>query len=169
MSKNILITGATSGIGRAVALECLKRGYKVAATGRRAELLAELKRAAPGRVFTYLHDVTTGGAAQIIAVADKEMDGVNIVLINAGYGDIDLDLKEEVELKTVNTNVFGFTDAACAAYRYFKKNGGGVLGAVSSIASFRGGWAAPAYNASKAFVGNYMEGLRVKSYREKSG
>lgn len=165
---NILITGATSGIGRALALHYLGQGCKVAATGRRAELLASLKEEHPDKVFTFVNDVSAGNGAGVIAQAAAEMGGIDIIIINAGFGEINTELSADFELKTVNTNIFGFTDYAVAAYRYFKKKGGGTLAGVSSIASLRGGWDSPSYYASKAYVSNYLEGLRVKSFKEKA-
>lgn len=167
--KNVLVIGATSGIGRGLCLEYLKLGCKVAASGRRGDLLETLKQEDPQKVFTYINDVTTATATQLITAAEKEMGGLDIIIICAGFGDINTELSTEVELKTVNVNVYGFTDCAVAAYRYFKKKGGGTLAGISSIASFRGGSDSPSYYASKAYVSNYLEGLRIKSFKEKAG
>jgi len=166
---NILVVGGTTGIGKGLALNYLEQeDYRVAITGRKAAALAAIKEKYPDNAVTFVHDVTAGGAENIIAKTDSEMGKIDTIVIVAGIGEINLMLTGDLELRTVSTNVFGFTDYAIAAYNYFKANGGGTLAAISSIASFRGGWAAPAYYASKAYVRNYLEGLRVRSFKEKA-
>jgi short-subunit dehydrogenase len=59
----------------------------------------------------------------------------------------------------------GFTAVAGFAMRLFMQQGAGHLVGISSVAAYRGGGAAPAYNASKAFVSNYLEGLRHKAFK----
>ena len=66
------------------------------------------------------------------------------------------------EKETIDTNILGFSAVANTAMHYFMKKGSGHLVGISSIASIRGSNIAPAYNASKAFMSNYMEGLRIK-------
>lgn len=166
---NILITGATSGIGRGLAEFYLEQGHKVAITGRRAEMLAAVKEKYPQTAHAFVHDVTVGGTAEIIALADGEMGPVDMIILNAGFGDINPPLDVEIELKTAKTNVCGFTDGAVAAYNYFKTRKAGILAGISSIASLRGGWSAPSYYASKAYVSSYLEGLRIRSFREQTG
>lgn len=168
--QNILITGATSGIGRGLCLEYLKRGCKIAITGRRANLLAEVKSFSPAKVFTYLNDVWECKAPEIIKQAAADMGGIDTIIICAGTGDINFDLAEDIELCTVRTNVLGFTDYAIAGYKYLADYCSRTevecrLAGISSIASFRGSYAAPAYYASKAYVSNYLEGLRIKAYK----
>ncbi|MCL2484531.1 MAG: SDR family NAD(P)-dependent oxidoreductase [Endomicrobia bacterium] len=165
---NVLIIGATSGIGRGLALYYLEKGCKVAVTGRRTDLLASLKEKSPDKVFTFINDITAGKASQVIDQADKEIGRIDIIIICAGFGENNIELKADFELKTVNTNVFGFTDYAVASYNYLKSKSGGTLAAISSIASLRGGWSAPSYYASKAYVSNYLEGLRIKNFKEKA-
>ncbi len=167
--KNILIVGGTSGIGRALCDLYISQGCKVAVTGRNIDKLADLARVG---VVTYKSDVWDLNAAGIISRADEDLGGIDIILISSGIGHINAELKTAPEIDTVKTNVMGFTDYATCAYRYFEKrltsNGGaGRLAAISSIASFRGSDLAPAYYASKAYVSNYMEGLRKKAVKNK--
>lgn len=70
--------------------------------------------------------------------------------------------KLKIEHDTIQTNVTGFAAFANVAIQYFIEKGTGHLVGISSIASLRGGKESPAYNASKAFESNYMEGLRQK-------
>src|SRR5436190_1435522 len=70
------------------------------------------------------------------------------------------------ELNTVDTNVRAYITALNVAWHYFRQRGNGHIVAVTSIAAARGNKTAPAYNASKAFQSNYIEGLRIKSKYE---
>lgn len=167
--KNILIVGGTSGIGRALCDLYSAQGCKVAVTGRNIDKLTDLAR---GGIITYKSDVWDLNAAEIINRADEDLGGIDIIIISSGIGYINAELNTAPEIDTVKTNVMGFTDWATCGYRYFEKhlsaNGGeGRLAAISSIASFRGSDLAPAYYASKAYVSNYMEGLRKKAVKNK--
>lgn len=169
---NVLIVGATSGIGRALCLFYLKEDRKVAVTGRRKALLEELKALSPEKVFTYVSDITSLKSAAVIKQAAQDMGGIGTIIICSGVGHINAELSAGPETETVKTNVLGFTDFAVAAYNYFEKAlpqscGGGTLAAISSIASFRGSDLAPSYYASKAYVSNYLEGLRKKAVKNK--
>lgn len=168
-TRKILIIGATSGIGRMLAQDYLLQGARVAVTGRREQCLSELKKQHPERVYTYVNDVQTAQAPALLHQAAADMGGLDTVVICAGMGDINLELTSEIELDTVRTNVLGFTDFADAAFTYFKAHGGGRLAGISSIAAFRGSDTAPAYFASKAYVSNYLQGLRKKAIKEKLG
>ncbi|MDR1416921.1 MAG: SDR family NAD(P)-dependent oxidoreductase [Prevotellaceae bacterium] len=165
--KNVLVIGATSGIGRELCVQYARRGYKVTATGRRQELLASLRESS-SNIATCAMDVVDCNAAALLQKVADGMGGIDLVILSAGYGDINQELVTAIELRTVNTNVLGFTDCAAAAYHYLKEHGGGMLAGISSIASFRGGSAGPAYSASKAYVSSYMEGLRVLAYKDKA-
>lgn len=170
--KNILIIGGTSGIGRALAECYLTLGCVVGVSGRRQALLDELKRGNPQRVFTYAADITALSCADTINRAHEDMGKIDIIIICSGIGEINSSLQPAPELDTAKTNVLGFTDAAVAAYNYFEKNlpqrgGQGALAGISSIASFRGSDLAPSYYASKAYVSNYLEGLRKKAVKNK--
>jgi short-subunit dehydrogenase len=96
-----------------------------------------------------------------------EMDGVDLVVISAGTGHGTADLQWPNEKDTIDTNVSGFTAIADAAFNYFIKQDHGHLVGISSIAAIRGSRYAPAYNASKAFVCNYLEGLRHMAIKSK--
>ena len=92
----------------------------------------------------------------------NEMGEIDLVVISAGTGEINNDLNWQVEYETIRTNVIGFTALANVAIHHFIEKGSGHLVGISSISALRGGRESPAYNASKAFASNYMEGLRQK-------
>ena len=144
----------------------------MAVTGRRKALLEELKSLSPERVFTYVSDITSLKSASVIEQAAQDMGGIGTIIICSGVGHINAELSAGPEIETVKTNVLGFTDFAAAAYNYFANalahsGESGTLAGISSIASFRGSDLAPSYYASKAYVGNYLEGLRKKAVKNK--
>jgi short-subunit dehydrogenase len=165
--QKMLIIGATSGIGHALAVAYARAGWLVGATGRRLEMLAELQAFAPDRIMIRRHDVT---AADNIAVVEElvyEMGGVDVLIYNSGIGIYNKKINWEPERDTIAVNVTGFAEVATWAYRYFRERGSGHLVGVSSVASERGGGTAPSYHASKAFMSNFMEGLRQKAWHDK--
>jgi short-subunit dehydrogenase len=83
-------------------------------------------------------------------------------VISAGTGFLNPNLSWELEKQTIDVNVSGFTALADAAMQYFMQSGRGHLVGISSLAALRGNRLAPAYNASKAFMSIYLQGLRYK-------
>lgn len=84
MPKRVIITGATSGIGRALAIEFLRRGNIVGATGRRQERLEELRAVAPERVYFARHDFQDYAVLpEVLDCLSEQMGGVEVVVANA--------------------------------------------------------------------------------------
>ena len=96
------------------------------------------------------------------------MNGVDIFIYNAGYGEPSATLNPEIERNVYEINVKGFVDLTAYMFNFFVQQGHGHIAATSSVASVRGLSAAPAYSASKAFMSNYMEGLYMKARRLKT-
>ena len=168
MSNNsIIIAGATSGIGRELARLCIEKGYKTGGTGRRIDRLKAMKEEY-GDLFYYKQmDVTQFEEARkgLLDLAD-EMGGMDIVVLNAGISNIKKDSTLEAEQKVIDVNVSGFVQLAKTSFDYFSSQGHGQIVGISSIASMLGyGLSAP-YNASKAFISNYMQGYRQKARRD---
>ena len=157
--KKAIIIGATSGIGRELAKVLSSEGYSVGISGRRLHLLEELKTELPTRTYIQEMDVSDSTAMKGLQDLIAEMNGVDLIIINAGTGSDDPDLPWEKEKETIETNVVGFAAMANVAYHHFNQKGSGHLVGISSIAAIRGG-DAPAYCASKAFVSNYLQSLR---------
>jgi len=158
--KRVIIIGATSGIGRALALRYIAEGWNAGLCGRRTTSLEELRSSAGSHVLVREMDVTdTGAARKVFEELVVLMGGVDLVIISAGTGYLDTAFPWEKELETLMTNVTGFAAIAHAAFEVFRHQGFGHLAGISSIAAIRGG-AIPAYHASKAFVSNYLEGVR---------
>lgn len=164
----VVISGASSGIGLALARYYLERGATVAAFARRSELLQQLSAQYPGKVFPCTLDVRD--AAAISAVADDFMAraGVpDIVIANAGvsigtltrYAD-DSDVFRDV----MDINVLGAVQTFQPFIEKMRAAGSGRLVGIASVAGFRGLPGAGAYSASKAALISYMESLRLEMH-----
>lgn len=161
--EKVIIIGATSGIGRALAGIFVQQGAIVGATGRRQGLLEELSGEFPGKVITQCFDVRENEAKDHLYSLINKLGGMDIFIYNAGFGEVTKNLDWEIEQQTIQTNVNGFTCLVNAAFNYFAEKGKGQVVSVSSIASIRGNGHAPAYSASKAYISIYMEGLYLKA------
>ena len=159
MNKKVIIIGATSGIGREVALIYIAQGWKVGVAGRRAAELETLRAIAPDQVFTQVIDVTKSDAQEHLHSLINKVGGMDLFLLSSGIGKQNYTLQTEIELTTAATNVEGFIRMTNAAYHYFEKQGYGHLAVISSIAGTKGLGAAAAYSATKGFQNIYMDAL----------
>lgn len=162
---NAIIVGASSGIGEALARLLSDEGYRVGICARRGELLRAIQSDLPGSA---VKEMNVGKPDEAIALFREllgEMGGAGLVVISAGTGFINPKLEWHKEQTTIDVNVSGFCAMANAAIEHFVERGGGHLVAISSIAALIGSSQAPAYGASKAFVSNYLEGLRGMARR----
>jgi len=166
--KRAIIIGASSGIGKALALLLLENGYKVGITGRRTELLNEIKSVNPDCVFPISFDATeTSLLHTSLNLLVEQLDGLDLLIFSSGIGELNNSLDIDLELPTVELNVKAFSEVMVWGYQYFEKQKSGQILAITSIAGLRGSAVAPAYNASKAYQINYLEGLRQKAKRAK--
>lgn len=167
--KKAIVVGATSGIGKGLALLLANNNYKVGITGRREELLDFLRLEKPDSFLVRAFDVTnTKETIEKLEELTNELGGLDLLIISSGTGDINVNLDFEIEKRTINTNVLGFTSVADWAFNYFERQKFGHLTAISSIGGIRGSRQAPAYNATKAYQINYLEGLIQKTTSLKS-
>lgn len=161
--KKAIIIGASSGIGRELAKVFSRNGYVVGLTGRRIDLLISLQQELSTPSLVKRMDVSqTSEAMGLLEELIGEMDEVDLIVISAGVGFINSELEWEKEKATIDVNVAGFAAMANVAVKHFIRQSSGHLVSISSLAALRGSGATPAYNASKAFVSNYMEGVRQK-------
>lgn len=162
--KKAIVIGAISGIGKGLSKLLLANGYNVGITGRRTNLLLELKKESPDRYIVKPMDVTDiNNLVEKLQELLTELGGLDLLVISAGAGDLNERLDFTIEKVAIDTNVSGFTFIADWAFKYFENQRYGHLVAISSIAGLRGSRQAPAYNATKAFQINYLEGLRRKA------
>lgn len=161
--KNAVVIGASSGIGRELAKILASNGYSIGLVARRLNLLSELGRELPNPVFVKAIDVSKPVEAMpLLRELIAEMNGVDLFVVSAGVGCINRDLDWEREQETIAVNVSGFVAAVNVAVEHLQTRGSGHIVGISSLAALRGNGEAPAYNASKAFLSNYMQGLRHK-------
>ena len=173
MARSILITGASSGIGEALAVEFARRGYDVAVAARRVDrleaLAARLRESGAGRVLPVALDVTQfdaiGAALQRVAA---EFGRLDTVVVNAGVGyslPIGRGKLDQVR-RTLDTDLTGAIATIEHALPILRAQGGGHIVAITSIAGARGMPFMGAYSASKAGLHRYVQALRAEVYRE---
>jgi short-subunit dehydrogenase len=162
---SILITGGSSGLGEAMALELARPNVFLALTGRDADRLASVAaacRAKGAEVDAVALDVTDGaGLAALIARLDESRP-LDLVIANAGVsagtGKGDESPAQTAHILAVN--VQGVIDTVTPALAAMGPRGRGQIAIMSSLAGFRGIPGAPSYCASKAFVRVWGEALR---------
>ena len=165
--KVVLITGASSGIGRALALEWGRRGARLALTARRGEELLrlgeEIERAG-GESLALPADVRVPEAMREVVERVRARWGrVDVLVANAGMSSTTAGTKLNAgEVGDVITiNVLGVVNSVTAVLPSMLERGAGHLVAISSLASYRGLPKSGAYSASKAAVSTLFESLRV--------
>ena len=167
MPTSILITGASSGIGAALALAYADNGVRLLLTGRDAARLAEIESACSARgaqVETATIDVTDRAAmAALLSAADARAP-FDLVIANAGIaGSTESGFEPEAQLRAItDVNVIGVINTVAPLLPRLIERRRGQIVLVSSLAGFRGMAGAPAYCASKAWDRVYGESLRVE-------
>ncbi|MDT5060423.1 MAG: hypothetical protein QOH63_882 [Acidobacteriota bacterium] len=165
--KVVFITGASSGIGRALAVELGRRGASVGLLARRVEILGEIVKEveeAGGRALALPADVRDAEAVRVAADKLRERFGrVDVLVANAGVGVTtdakDLQAKEVADV--IGINVLGAVNSVTAVLPEMIEQGSGQLVAISSLAAYRGLPKSGAYCASKAALSAFFESLRV--------
>ena len=161
---NILIIGATSGIGKELLSQYVKQEHKVIACGRRENILNEFQKlnAAVKGVQLDICDIDSTSQTISGLFAQTRID---IAIVTAGIGDLNPTLDNTIELNTLQTNVTAWTNCVDLLYKAFQKQGFGHLVLITSVGGLRGEPAAPAYSASKAYQMNYAEALKKKAFK----
>ncbi len=164
----VVITGASSGIGLALARHYLEGGATVAALARRGDLLQTLEVEFPGQVYCYALDVRDAPAIQRSATDFMSRAGIpDIVIANAGVSRGTLTEyveDEEVFQNIMDINVLGMVKTFQPFLAAMRKAKQGTLVGIASVAGYRGLPGSGAYSASKAAAISYLESLRVELY-----
>lgn len=162
----VVVTGASSGIGLALARHYLERGATVSAIARRGELLQTLAAEFPDKVFCYALDVRDALAVQQAANNFMARVGVpDIVIANAGVSRGTLtEYAEDIDAfqQVMDINVLGMVKTFQPFVNAMRDARHGKLVGIASVAGFRGLPGAGAYSASKAAAISYLESLRVE-------
>lgn len=158
--KTIVITGASSGIGKATAIYFAKKGWNVAATMRHPEKETELSQMKNVKLFRL--DVTDSGSIGAAFTAINEEYGtIDVLFNNAGYclfGPLELSTEEEIR-KTYDTLLVGLTLVTRKFIPLLRQNGGGTIISTSSVGGVLSLPLTPTYHAAKYAVEGLMEGL----------
>ena len=166
-NKVVLITGASSGIGRGLALEIANRGAKVGLMARRVETLDEIAKEIEsngGTAAVLPADVQDDKSVRAAVEKLTELHGpVDILIANAGIGaTTDAAVLEPAGVANViNVNVIGAVNSVSAVIPQMVQRGQGQLVAISSLAAYRGLPKSAAYCASKAALSAFFESLRL--------
>lgn len=165
--KTVMITGASSGIGRALAVELSRRGARVGLIARRADALAQLVREienANGKAIALPADVMDADSLSAAATQLRNALGpIDVLIANAGVGaTVDgAELKGSTVAGVINVNVLGAANSVEAVVPEMVRRGTGHLVVISSLAAYRGLPKSAAYCASKAAVSAFFESLRL--------
>ncbi len=161
ISPLVWITGASSGLGREVALQMARSGWRVAVSARNAEALQKLAQEVPN-IFVYPADITDAEAIKnTVASIEATHGAIMVAVLNAGtyLPDDATTLDAQVFANTINTNLNGTVHCVAALLPFMLKRGAGQIALVSSVAGYRGLPRSLAYGASKAALNNFAEAL----------
>ncbi len=159
-----LVTGASSGIGRATALELARRGYRVAVTARRAGELKQLAATAPEQIFAYPADVTRRAEmAAVIGAIEAEVGPIALAFLNAG---VFLAAERQgfdaaVIAETHAVNVGGTVNCLAPLLAAMTRRGRGQIAVNASLAAYNGLPGSLAYGSSKAALIYMAEALKL--------
>jgi len=166
-NKVIWITGASSGIGRSLALKFANEGWDVAASARREDLLKELN-SVNQNIHSFPLDVTNIDQCKTVfkSIIEKFKD-VEISVFGTGIHDPRSEKSFNLEKirEITEVNYFGTLNCINAVYDYYKNKESGQISIVSSVAGYRGLPAAGAYCASKSALSSFAESLYFEMKR----
>ncbi len=159
--KVIWITGASTGIGKSLAIKFSKEGWKVAISARRKNLLDEISKE-NDNIYPFPLDVTDQkGCLDVFQNIKSKLNSIDIAVFCTGMHDPqsekNFNLNKVREIMEVN--YFGTVNSVNSVYEYFKNKKSGQISIVSSVAGYRGLPAAGAYCASKSALITFAESL----------
>ena len=161
MTKNIWITGASSGIGKALAIKFAKEGWQVAASARRVNLLDDLNKNNPNIHSFPLDVVDPKNTLNTFQSILEKLNNIDLCIFSTGT----YDPKKEREINleqirtTINVNFFGTLNCIKVVEKYFKDKKNGHISIISSVAGYRGLPNSTGYGPSKAALTNLTESL----------
>ena len=164
--KQAIIVGASSGLGWEFAVQLADTGYQVGVMGRREGLLNELVEKLPGTHFVQATDVSQAEQSQIeLEALIARMGDVELIVLSSGVGLFEQKLEWAAEREMIDVNVRGFAALSIVAMEPFSQRGAGHLAGISSVAAHIFGAKTLTYHATKAFVSNYLAGMRQRAIR----
>ena len=166
--KNIWITGASSGIGKALAIKFANEGWQVAASARRESLLKELSNQYTN-IQSFPLDVTDSDKCKsVFKDIVEKFENIEICVFGTGIHDPKSEKKFNLEKikKIMEVNFFGTMNSINSVYDYFGQRKVGQISIISSVAGYRGLPAAGAYCASKSALTSFTESLHFEMKRK---
>ena len=166
-NKVVMITGASSGIGRGLALEVASRGANVGLLARRTDLLNDLEdeiKRKNAKAISFSADVRDANAVRAAANRFRnELGPIDVLIANAGIGTTGhaIKLAPDHAAEVMGINVLGAVNSVAAVAPEMVERGQGRLVAISSLAAYRGLPKSAAYCASKAALSSYFESVRI--------
>lgn len=160
--KKIIIIGASSGLGAAIATDFAVAGWKVGVAARREAPLKALQQQFPDNVVYRTIDVTAQDAVVRFNELVSLANGLDTLLFVSGVGFYDPQLDDDKVDGTLQVNTVGFARLTAAAYRYFRSKapvGRGQIAAITSVAGVKGIGVSAAYSASKRFQQTFLDAL----------
>lgn len=160
--KKIVIVGASSGMGKRIAIDFARMGWRVGIAARRQQALQEIKDLYPDRIEYVTFDVTAPDAVAKFYDLIERIDGMDYLLYSAGCGWLNPELDESKDERTIAVNVTGFTKIVNAAYKYFRDTANvrkGHICAITSVAGTKGIGLSATYSASKRYQWTYLQAL----------
>jgi len=166
VTARVVITGASSGIGKALAVEYARRGAVLGLIARRADLLQQLAFALKVQTALYALDVRDApGLSRSAKDFCARLGAPDVVIANAGVSagtSTERNEDHAVFQEILDVNVMGMVNTFMAFLPAMRAAGGGTLVGIASVAGFRGLPGSGAYSASKAAAAVYLESLRVE-------
>ena len=164
--KQAIIVGASSGLGWELAIQLADKGYQLGVMGRREALLNKLVEKLPGTHFIRATDVSNAEQSQTeLEELIARMGDVELIVLSSGVGLFENKLEWAAEREMIDVNVRGFAALTIIAMEHFTRRGAGHLAGISSMAAHIFGAKTVTYHATKAFVSNYLAGMRQRAIR----
>ena len=159
--KTAIITGASSGIGKALAESLAQQGFRLGLMARRSDLLNQIQQNTSSEIVIQPSDFSNSEKAlEDFKLLWNSLGRVDWVFLNAGVSLSGTPFAWNHDRDMLNVNLVSFTALADESISRFLKQKAGHLIGISSIAGTRGSGKAPVYGATKAYISNYLQGLR---------
>ena len=166
--KQAIIIGASSGIGRELAVQLAAKNYQLGLMARRIDRLEQLEADLPGEHFIQRTDISLiDQAPQQLDELLERMANVELIVINSGVGLQERKLDWQTQREMIDVNIRGFSAMTVLSMNYFLQRGSGHLVGISSVAAHISGGLAPTYAATKAYVSSYLNGIRSRAEHSK--
>lgn len=167
--KNLVLVGASAGIGRALALEYASMGYRLILASRDLAALEALCSRIGPQAIAQCCDATNISDWRLLAAKSEEQFGtIDLLIVNSGISIPNTmnDFSSENVIKTFDVNTFGLARALEVFVPIFRKAGSGTIVSVGSLADCRGIPRSGTYNASKAALAQLLESARIELHGE---